>query len=425
MVQLVSQISLAQSPRDMLTAISEHYWPLRPSDYMISMSTRDLAEGWYRVTRQVDIAAIQSGKISLDQADPWGDKGELPVVSGGILGEFIRQKRPLIASDLNVRGDPILGDSIAHLGSVMVLPLYHEGQPVYWNLAFRTGPRDYTDEQLEQSLLVANLTGGTNTRLTLMEEVRTLNLALRHEFEEIARIQRSLLPPVLPDIAGIEIATSYLTSEQAGGDYYDFFKFADDYRGAFIADVSGHGAAAATVMAMLHGILHAYKGPGGDPAAVLRYANEQLMGAALSGTFVTAFLAVYHPQEVSRGRTKLSFARAGHNPPLLKSGRDGTVSALAQDGALPLGINDPYEIQSAAVVMYPMDTLLLYTDGITEAMSPDGEMFGPERLTETLSRSAGEPASLIKGIQAGIEHHSQGRTRKDDQTMVAVRYSGA
>lgn len=425
MVQLVSQISLAQSPRDMLTAISEHYWHLRPSDYMISMSTKGLPEGHYRVTREIDIAAIRSGRITLDEADPWGDHREpLPVVRGGILGEFIKQKKPLMAHNLNVRDDPVLGNSIAHLGSAIVLPLYDQGQPLYWNLAFRKDPAGFNEEHLEQSLLVANLTGGTNTRLTLMEEVRKLNAALRHEFDEIARIQRTLLPPALPHFPGVEIATSYLTSDQAGGDYYDFFRFHDDARGAFIADVSGHGAAAATVMAMLHGILHAYKGPGSDPAVVLHYANTQLTAAALTATFVTAFLAVYNPSEVEQGQTQLTFARAGHNPPLFLNSRDGSIRVLNDCGTLPLGIQDPYDITSASVTLHTGDTLLLYTDGVTEAMSPDREMFGIDRLVATLSRSTGQPESLIKDIQAAIEHHTQGQPRKDDQTMVAIRYSG-
>jgi sigma-B regulation protein RsbU (phosphoserine phosphatase) len=427
--QMVCEISLARSPRDVLMAFSRHYWQLRPSDYMISMSTRGLPDGHYRVTRQIDMAALRAQASSLEALDPWGDRPPAPPRTGGFLGELIRRQRPLIVHDMNVRNDPVLGDALAQMGSAVVLPLYDQGHPVYWNLAFRKEPDYFAAEHLESSILIANLTAGTNTRLLLMDEVRTLNAALRREFDEVARIQRALLPRQVPAIKGLSIATSYLTSEQAGGDYYDFFPFQNGAWGLLIADVSGHGAAAATVMAMLRGILHAYRGPAA-PDAVLRYANAQLLEAAIESTFVTAFLAVYEP-----GAATITYARAGHNPPRVKRGRDGTVTSLctckadgkdppeSADGP-PLGLFDPYEISSHMLALRPMDTLVLYTDGISESMNAAGDLFGPDRLDHALATSSSEPARLIEAVHAALVHHTGHRPRRDDQTMVVVRYEG-
>jgi hypothetical protein len=138
------------------------------------------------------------------------------VHSGGFLGQMIAEGRPVLLDDMQVPADPVLGDAIAHMRSAMFLPLYDEGEPRYWNIPFRARPRAYTPLDFENSMMVANLTGGNNTRLLLMQEIRDLNLALQRQFEEVAEVQRSLLPRNTPEIAGLEIATSYLTSDQGG-----------------------------------------------------------------------------------------------------------------------------------------------------------------------------------------------------------------
>jgi sigma-B regulation protein RsbU (phosphoserine phosphatase) len=420
LVQMVRDISVAESPLHILSAFARYYWDLRPTDYMISLSTKGLPDGQYRVTRQIDVVAVRSGRAPLDDRQKWPDRNQIPVHQGGFLGEVIARKRPQLLHDLDIRSDPVLGDTIAGMGSAMVMPLYDEGEPRYWNLPFRKAREGFTIEELEQAMLVGNLAGGTNTRLLLVQEVKKLNETLRRQFEEVAEVQRSLLPRTTPQIPGLEIATSYLTSEQAGGDYYDFFRFPDGRWGILIADVSGHGAAAATVMAMLHGILHAYTGPSCCPDEVLRYANTRLLEAGIEGTFVTAFLGIYDPRDAT-----LVYARSGHNPPILKDGRTGKVEFLDRAGALPLGVFDPYEIESDTIQLKPMDTVVLYTDGITEAFNTAREMFGPERLDEALTACTGAPDCVVDSVHAALFKHTGTMVRRDDQTLVAVRYRGA
>jgi sigma-B regulation protein RsbU (phosphoserine phosphatase) len=266
---------------------------------------------------------------------------------------------------------------------------------------------------------VGNLVGGNNTRLILVNEIKALNARLTLQLEEVARVQRSLLPRSLPEIPGLEIATSYLTSDQAGGDYYDFFRFEGGTWGLLIADVAGHGPAAATVMAMLHAILHCYAGPDRSPEGVLAFANARLVEAGIEGNFVTAFFAVFDPR--SGG---LRFARAGHNPPILKDGATGAVRFLDGEGGLPLGVMDKLALRSASVRLAPMDTLVLYTDGITEAMGPGKEMFGPHRLDEALTLCTGQPDCVVDSVHAALYRHTGSRTRADDQTLVALHFHG-
>ena len=229
-------------------------------------------------------------------------------------------------------------------------------------------------------------------------------------------MQQALLPIEIPEIPDLSIATSYLTSQEAGGDYYDFFPLPGGRWGVLIADVAGHGAAAATVMAMLHAILHGYEGPEYDPAAVMRYANRRLGMHRIDATFVTAFFAVYDPAD-----HRLTYARAGHNPPRLKRGDTGEVCVLDDAPGLPLGITDEYDIQTGQLELDLHDTLVLYTDGITEAFSADREQFGTRRLDEALIVCSGEPECVVDSVHKALYQHTRSLSRDDDQTIVALR----
>ena len=415
LIQFLKELSLATEPAQVLGSFARHYWALRPIDYMMSLSTKGLEDGKYRITRQINVAQVLAGNAVVVPTQPWRHRDQIPIHSGGFIGTMIREGKPTIIDELDVAQDPVLGDSIEGMRSAMFLPLFDEGEPRYWNIPMRATPRAFTQNDLEYSMTIANLAGGNNTRLLLMEEIRKLNQALQRQFEEVAQVQRSLLPRNTPDIPGLEIATSYLTSDQAGGDYFDFLGLPDGRWGIVIADVSGHGAAAATVMAMLHGIIHAYSGPL-EPDAVVRYANTRLLNAGIEGTFVTALMAVYDPSNRS-----ITYARSGHNPPMLKDGRTGAVSFLDGAGGLPLGVFEPYDITSETLRLRPNDTLVLYTDGITEAMNAARDMFGPERLDVALTHCSGAPDCVVDSVHSALFKHTGSMTRADDQTLVAIR----
>jgi phosphoserine phosphatase RsbU/P len=418
LMQLLRELSVATNPGDVMRSFSRHYWALRPIEYMMSLSTKGLPEGSYRITRQIDVAQVLAGNAVVAPTQTWRHRDQIPVHRGGFLWEMIRDKQPVLLDELHVPDDPVLGDALAGMRSAMFLPLFDEGEPRYWNVPFRARPRAFTQQDLENSMMVANLTGSNNTRLLLVEEIRQLNQTLQRQFEEVAQVQRSLLPRKTPDIPGLEIATSYLTSDQAGGDYYDFIPLPGGRWAIIIADVSGHGAAAATVMAMLHGIIHAYNGPL-EPDAVVRYANTRLLYAGIEGTFVTALLGVYDPEACT-----LTYARSGHNPPILKDGRTGAVTFLDGGGGLPLGVFEPYEITSETITLKPNDTLVLYTDGITEAMDSRRDMFGPERLDAALTECSGAPDCVVDSVHSALFKHTGAMTRRDEQTLVAIRFVG-
>jgi sigma-B regulation protein RsbU (phosphoserine phosphatase) len=169
--------------------------------------------------------------------------------------------------------------------------------------------------------------------------------------------------------------------------------------------------------AMLNTLVYAYPRRGAGPGDVFAFANRHLFSKRLEGTFVTAFLAVYDPRD-----HKLYYARAGHNPPLLKyPGSGGSVSRLDAVGGIPLGIVDAVKYDDAVVQLIPGQSIVMYTDGITEAMNPHRETFGVEGIERALHQCSGEPACVVNSINTALRAHENGVRPSDDQTLVAVK----
>ena len=184
-----------------------------------------------------------------------------------------------------------------------------------------------------------------------------------------------------------------------------------------IADASGHGPAAAVLTAMLNTLVYAYPRRGAGPGDVFAFANRHLYSKRLEGTFVTAFLGVYDPRD-----HKLYYARAGHNPPLVKNaGSGGAVTRLDSVGGIPLGIADEVKYEDSVVQLRPGQTIVMYTDGITEAMNPQREMFGVEGIERALQICSGEPACVVNSINTALRDHENGVRPNDDQTIVALK----
>ena len=236
------------------------------------------------------------------------------------------------------------------------------------------------------------------------------------ELEAVAAAQQLLLPAELPHVPALDLAVSYRPARQAGGDYYDFLPLSDGRWGLFIADVSGHGAAAAIVAAVVHATLRGCPELD-DPGKVLAYINGRLRGARTewSGSFVTAFYAVFDP----RTRT-LSYATAGHPPARLRSGSDGVVRSLDAVRALPLGIEAGETFVTNSTIVTPGDVLVMFTDGVAEASDPHDEWFGAERLDHSIPEADGSARSVLDVISNELGAFTQGQRPADDQTLVVA-----
>ncbi|HYE02663.1 MAG TPA: PP2C family protein-serine/threonine phosphatase [Phycisphaerales bacterium] len=416
-LDMLAEMSRAETSVDSFLAFMTRFWQVRSIDLFVGVTVQDLPPGDYRVVYQIKSAELAAGdRRRLDEA-AMAPSAELPIRRGGLIGEIVTEQRPLLLHHLALEHDPALGSDAAEVRACMALPIYEQGRIVEWALGFSVDPEGFTPEVLEEALLTANLLGLVQRHLWSLGQIRQLNQRLTSQFEEVARVQQQLLPVRHPPIPGVVLSTSYLPSDVAGGDYYDFFELADGRWGLLVADASGHGVGAATVMAMLHAFLHSYPALERGPASVLGWVNRRLAAARMDGSFVTALFAIYDPRT-----RELVYARAGHPLPRLKpAGRGSAVIELNGSAGLPLGIAPEYHVEESRVVLEPGHTLVLFTDGITEAFSPRREMFGTGGLDEALEACTGEPDCVVDTVHNALYQHTGRRTRDDDQTLVALK----
>lgn len=250
------------------------------------------------------------------------------------------------------------------------------------------------------------------------DELEQAYALVDQELEIVGGIQRTLLPEELPHIPGLDLAVYYETSLRAGGDYYDFFPLADGRWGILIADVSGHGAPAAVLMAITQSIAHIYhdQGATAPPRKLLEYLNETLCRryTRYSSHFVTAFYAIYDP-----ARHSIQYACAGHNPPRLC--REGKISGLDEGRGLPLGVTPEAPYRDIETKLAPGDLLLYYTDGITEAMNGAGELMGLDRLDASLETFQGTAQETLSAILDGLRAFTGAHPPNDDRTLLVLR----
>ncbi len=237
-----------------------------------------------------------------------------------------------------------------------------------------------------------------------------------------AEIQRSFLPDSIPQIEHFEIAAKSIMAKEVGGDFFDVIPFevvhlGKDRMGIFIADVSGKGIPAALFMALsrivvrVNAIWHQKA-----PADAIRDANAIIAADSRTGMFVTLFYGILDAKERS-----LVYVNAGHNPPLVYRGSDGTVSELSATG-IAIGALADARYTSATARLEPDDVLVLYTDGVTEAENIRQEMFGEERLRQTIAEVRTRPAPEILNAILEAVHSFTGNTpQSDDITLMVIR----
>jgi len=222
------------------------------------------------------------------------------------------------------------------------------------------------------------------------------------------------LPGEPPRIAGLEMFGLSESAREVGGDYYDHFLLPDGRVALAIADVSGKGVPAALLMSALQASLRAFCTGRKPIPEELRSVNWSVARHATIGKYITMFYAEFDP---ASGR--LEYCNAGHNPPLLRR-RDGSVEAL-EIGGMPLGIFENVELERGRTTLGKGDALLLYSDGIPEALDPREGQFGPERLTKLWREAGARPvAEFIPLLESEVARFRAGAPQSDDITIVVL-----
>jgi sigma-B regulation protein RsbU (phosphoserine phosphatase) len=234
---------------------------------------------------------------------------------------------------------------------------------------------------------------------------------------EIAKgIQQSFLPDKTPEIAGVEIAARNIPALEVGGDFYDFIPLGKDRWGLVIADVSGKGVPAALFMALSRTLIRASTLANADPAGAIGHANRLICEDSKTNMFVTLFYAILDSQAMT-----LNYVNAGHNPPLLLKGTTSDVVLLKAKG-IALGVTEEAALQSVRMDLRPGDVLVLYTDGVTEAINEREEEFGEQRLLSVIIENRTlAAAEILEKILTAITVFAGDRPQHDDITLMVLR----
>jgi len=233
----------------------------------------------------------------------------------------------------------------------------------------------------------------------------------------IARdIQQSFLPEAVPALKGLEIAASCIPANEIGGDFYDFIPIDGDRTGIVIADVSGKSVSGALFMALSRADLRANVRSCAGAAEAIALTNDLIAQDSKSGMFVTLFYGV-----LDTGARTLTYVNAGHNPPIVLDEKSGTLGTLVLTG-VALGAMEGTAYEEKVMPLAAGTTIVLYTDGVTEANRKDGELFGEERLNDIVRTSAGQTAGqVLERIKAETGTFCDGATQADDITLMVVK----
>ena len=282
-------------------------------------------------------------------------------------------------------------------------------------------PYSSTDIRLLKSVATQTALALSNAELTSAIAVEIgRREKLNREIEIAREVQERLFPQRLPEIAGLDYFGFCRTALGVGGDYYDFLALPDGKLGVALGDVSGKGIAAALTMASLQASLRAdAMRAGNDLAGLITRVNGMLYDASTEDRYATLFYAQYDP-----ATHLLSYVNAGHCPPILlrRGDKNGAVERLDQAGGTVVGLLPECAYEQAEVSLSPGDLLVIYTDGFSEAMSPNLTEWGEERLIHAIAACVGLPAkdSITKIMQAA-DAFASGAPQSDDMTLVILR----
>jgi sigma-B regulation protein RsbU (phosphoserine phosphatase) len=280
---------------------------------------------------------------------------------------------------------------------------------------FATKPIDLDDLSLTIEKAIAQI-----EYIKRMEQEHLQLEGIKDDLAIASQIQQSILPRVFPPFPELtdrlDIAASMHAAKDVGGDFYDFFRIDDDHIGLVMADVSGKGIPASIFMAISRTIIRTTALQGMSPSDCITHANALIAKESSQGMFVTVFYAIY---DVTTG--EICYCNAGHNAPyILKA--DGRVEAFPMSTELVIGIFDDLTYSEAKAQLEPGDMLFTFTDGVTEAMDVDFNMFSEARLADTLAVSVSKDCrQVVDAVKDAVAAFTEGAEQSDDITMLALK----
>ena len=330
----------------------------------------------------------------------------------GIIGHVALTSKPFISPD--VRKEPLYVNAREETRSEMVAPVISNDEVIGVFDLESDELNAYSEDDLEVLMMLASQVAIIIEKVMLHEQLIEKK-RLEGQLEVARQVQLELLPPSDPKLPGFDISAYNFPTEEVSGDYYDWVRIYDDQIGIVIADVAGKGVPAALLMAFLRASLRAASHIGYAPQISMTKVNYLLWESIERNQFVTAFYGIFD----ATNRT-LAYSNAGHNPPVLLD-PNGNARFLEQ-GGLPLGMFRDTRYYEYYLTLAPGQLLVLYTDGVTEALNPQGEEFGRERLVRSVKAARDLGArELIDAVQRDVVDWTDGRGAHDDVTFFVIK----
>lgn len=330
----------------------------------------------------------------------------------GIIGFVATRGEPVISPD--VQNDPRYVNAREETRSEMVAPIISNDEVIGVFDLESDQVNAYTQDDLQVLMLLASQVAIIIEKVMLHEQL-VEKKRLEGQLEVARQVQLSLLPPADPDLEGFDISAYNFPTEEVSGDYYDWVRIYDDQIGLVIADVSGKGVPAALLMTFLRACLRLAIHIGYAPHISMSKVNYLLWESIERNQFVTAFYGV-----LDASNKTLAYTNAGHNPPLVMD-RDGNVRFIER-GGLPLGMFRDTRYYEYYVSIESGQVIVLYTDGVTEAMSAEGEEYGRDRLARAVLDAQGLSArAMVSRLHREVIDWTKGQGADDDITFFIIK----
>ncbi len=344
-------------------------------------------------------------------------RGEGFRISAAVRDRVIQEKASLLVGD--ARQDAALRSSMTiveqRVRSLMAAPLQTNSHVI--GLIYVDSPdvvRPFTTEDLNLLTVLANVAATRIEHARLIELEQSERL-LQKELEQAAEIQRNLLPREIPAAPGLDLAGNSTPCRAVGGDYYDFFPYPNGRLGVVVGDVAGKGLPASLLMASLQARVQVLAEEAGDLSAMVTRLNRTISAHCPPNRFISFFAAIADP-----AANRLVYVNAGHNPPLVV--RAGGASEILETGGPVLGVGSAGVYSQGEAAFGAGDLLVLYSDGVTEALDASGAEFGEERLLAEIRLHRKERARAIQeAVEQALADFLSNTPAIDDITLVVVK----
>ncbi len=337
-------------------------------------------------------------------------------LSRTILNTVLEQKKAILSADAasDARFDASESISSLTIRSMMCVPMLDlQGEPVgIINIDTQNPLKQFKSEDLDIMVTVAGQAALSYESAKLLQSY-VQKQKQDNEMNIARNVQQALLPDTLPNINGYEFFASYDSAQAVGGDYYDIIATKDGRIWLAFGDVAGKGVPASLVMSRMSSVVRSVSEFVTDGTEAVARINDHMCAKAVEGRFVTFVLIILDIQN-----HQMQVVNAGHMSPMIRKA-DGTIEEFPEETVgVPIGVIEGFPFDSVTRSISPGETVLIYTDGVSEAMNPQNELYGIDKLREFVRKGPSNPALLGVSVREDVRKFANGREQNDDITLM-------